>query len=88
MPEIGPLDTKATAIASLSLYGVSSIVIISAAESYRELLVHVRAQEQYRKLLSDEMAHRIKNTLTLAQTIVWHSLPSNPVTARRVGQDE
>jgi two-component sensor histidine kinase len=78
-PEIGPFGTKATAIISLCLYAASSIVIISATESYRRLLIQVRAQEQYRKLLSDEMAHRIKNTLAVAQTIVWHSLPDDPV---------
>jgi two-component sensor histidine kinase len=84
LPEIGPLGTKATAAVSLCLYGTSSIVIISAAESYRKLLVHVRAQEQYTKLLSNEMAHRIKNILTVAQTIVWHSLPDDPLVRDKV----
>jgi two-component sensor histidine kinase len=79
LPEVGPLGTKATAIVSLCLYGATSIVIIWVAESYRKLLARVRAQEQYTKLLSGEMAHRIKNILTLAQTVVWHSLPDNPV---------
>ena len=84
LPDIGPLGTKATAVVSLCLYGASSIVIISAAESYRKLLVHVRAQEQYTKLLSNEMAHRIKNILTVAQTIVWHSLPEDPLVRDKV----
>jgi two-component sensor histidine kinase len=78
-PEIGTVGTRETAIISLCLYGSSSIVIILAAESYRNLLAQVRAQEHYRKLLSDEMAHRIKNTLAIAQTIVWHSMPHDPV---------
>ena len=84
LPEIGLLGAKATAVVSLCLYGASSIVIISAAESYRRLLVHVRAQEQYTKLLSNEMAHRIKNILTVAQTIVWHSLPEDPLVRDKV----
>jgi two-component sensor histidine kinase len=83
-PEIGTVGTEATAIISLCLYGASSIVIILAAESYRRLLVQVRAQEHYRKLLSDEMAHRIKNTLTVAQTIVWHSMPNDPVAREKL----
>jgi two-component sensor histidine kinase len=78
-PEIGAVGTKATAIISLCLYGASSTVIILAAESHRKLLVQVRAQERYRRLLSDEMAHRIKNTLAIAQTIVWHSMPHDSV---------
>lgn len=83
-PEIGAFGTKATAIISLCLYGTSSLVIISAAESYRRLLTDVRAQEEYRKLLSDEMAHRIKNTLAVAQTIVWHSLPDDPLVRDKI----
>lgn len=78
-PEIGTVGTKATAIISLCLYGASSTVIILVAESYRKLLVQVRAQEHYRKLLSNEMAHRVKNTLAIAQTIVWHSMPHDSV---------
>jgi len=83
-PEIGPLGTNTTAIISLCLYGASSLVIVSVAESYRRLLAQVRAQEQYRELLSNELAHRIKNVLAVVQTIVWHSMPDNPVVRGKI----
>lgn len=76
-PEIGTLGTKTTAVISLCLCGALSLVIVSVAESYRRLLAQTQAQEQYRELLSNELAHRIKNILVIVQTIVWHSLPDN-----------
>jgi two-component sensor histidine kinase len=59
---------------SLILYGMSSAVIIWAAQSYRSLLQRLRAKEATRQLLNLELVHRIKNILAGVQAIVGQAL--------------
>jgi two-component sensor histidine kinase len=61
-------------IVSLILYGMSSAVIIWAAQSYRSLLQRLRAEEATRQLLNLELVHRIKNILAGVQAIVGQAL--------------
>ena len=63
---------------SLGLYAASSMIIIWAAESHRQLMQLLRQQEEFRKLLSDELAHRVKNTLAIVQTIIRYSVRDQP----------
>ena len=63
---------------SLGLYGVSSLVIIWAAETYRSLLCRLREQEDHLRLLNAELNHRIKNTLASIQAIVGQELLGQP----------
>ena len=65
-------------LVSLSLFALSSVVIIWAAESYRSLLQRLRETERTRQLFNDELAHRIKNTLASVQAIMSQTLKDQP----------
>jgi len=83
-PEIGPPGTEVSAVISLSLYGISCAIIIIAAESHRSLVTALRAQELHRKMLSDELAHRIKNTFATVQVVIRQSITDNPALRDKV----
>jgi two-component sensor histidine kinase len=61
-------------IVSLLLFATSSVVIIWAADSYRNLLQRLREEEATRTLLNHEMNHRIKNILANVQAILYQTL--------------
>ncbi len=65
-------------VVGVTLYLGSSVIIAWAAESYRVLLARVRNEEITRRLLSRELGHRLKNTLSNVQAIVSHSLSDQP----------
>ena len=63
---------------SFVLFAASSLVIIWAAKSYRDLLWRLREEQETRQLLNHELAHRIKNTLTVVQAVVNQTLRDQP----------
>jgi two-component sensor histidine kinase len=65
-------------IVSYCLFATSSIVIIWAAKSYRDLLWQLRDEQDRRQLLNHELAHRIKNTLTIVQAVIRQTLRDQP----------
>jgi two-component sensor histidine kinase len=65
-------------LVSLSLYAMSSVVIIWAAESYHSLLQRLRETERTRQLFNDELVHRIKNMLSSVQAITNQTLKDQP----------
>jgi two-component sensor histidine kinase len=73
-PQWGPTSFMAEQLVSLVLFGISSAVIIWAAEHYRGLLQRLRHEESTRQLLNHELAHRIRNILTSVQAIVRQTL--------------
>lgn len=78
LPDKDLARSSTTVIVSLGLYGASSIVIIWSAESYRRLLFLLEEQDKLRTLFSDELAHRVKNTLTVVQNVIRRSIPDQP----------
>lgn len=78
LPDTDPARNTATTIVSLGLYAVSSMVIIWAAESYRRLTLLLQEQDKLRSLFSNELAHRVKNTLTVVQTLIRYSIHDQP----------
>jgi two-component sensor histidine kinase len=60
------------------LFAVSSVVIVWAAKSYRNLLRELREEQDRRRLLNHELAHRIRNTLTIVQSIIGQALRDQP----------
>jgi two-component sensor histidine kinase len=66
---------------SYFLFAISSVVIVWAAQSYRDLLSRLREEQDRRVLLNHELAHRIRNTLTIVQSVVGQTLREQP-TAR------
>lgn len=78
LPEASCAQNAATQLVSLSLYGTSSFIIIYAAEGHRALLARLRQEERSRKLLTDEFAHRVKNTLAVVGAIINYSVSDQP----------
>jgi two-component sensor histidine kinase len=78
LPEGSFAQNAATQLVSLGLYGASSFIIIWAAESHRALLARLRQEEHTRQLLTDELAHRVKNTLAVVGAIVNYSVLDQP----------
>jgi two-component sensor histidine kinase len=70
----GSTPFMAEQVVSVVLFGISSLVIIWAAESYRGLLQRLRHEQCTRQLLNRELAHRIKNILASVQAIVRQTL--------------
>lgn len=65
-------------IASYVLFAASSVVIVWAAKSYRALLWRLREEQERRQLLNHELAHRIRNTLAVVQSVIGQTLPDQP----------
>jgi hypothetical protein len=59
--------------------------IIWAAESHRALLARFRQEERTRQLLTDELAHRVKNTLAVVQAIINYSVLDQPELREKIG---
>lgn len=78
LPDKDLAGSSATVVVSLGLYGASSIVIIWSANSYRRLLLLLQEQDKLRTLFSDELAHRVRNTLAVVQNVIRRSIPDQP----------
>jgi two-component sensor histidine kinase len=65
-------------LVSAVLFAGSSAVIIWAAKSYRDLLRRLREGEEQRQLLTHELAHRIRNTLSIVQSLISQTLRDQP----------
>jgi two-component sensor histidine kinase len=73
-------------LSSLILYLVSSCIIIGAAKSYRDLLWRLRRQQDRWVLLNYELAHRIKNTLAIVQSVASQTLRDHPAARDKLNQ--
>lgn len=78
LPDKSLAGSSATVVVSFGLYGASSIVIIWSANSYRRLLLLLQEQDKLRTLFSDELAHRVRNTLAVVQNVIRRSIPDQP----------
>jgi two-component sensor histidine kinase len=66
-----PLSDK---IAGLFLYTLSCFVIIWGAESYRRVVRRLDEEEHYRRLVVNELHHRIKNKFATVHAVLGHEL--------------
>lgn len=71
-------------LVSYFLFAASSLVIIWAAHSYRELLRRLRDEQERRALLNHELAHRIRNTLAIVQAVASQTLHDQPGTLAKL----
>jgi two-component sensor histidine kinase len=78
LPDQDPARGPATIVVSVGLYSASSFVIIWSAESYRRLTLLLQEADKVRSLLSNELVHRLKNTLTVVQTVIRYSINDQP----------
>jgi two-component sensor histidine kinase len=72
-------------LVSAVLFAGSSAVIIWAAKSYRDLLRRLREEEEQRQLLTHELAHRIRNTLSIVQSLIGQTLRDQPTALAKLG---
>lgn len=69
---------------NLALYFGSAGLIVCIAEGYRRSMRRVREEEAKRRLLVEELQHRIKNMMAVVQAIVSQSLAANKVEAAKI----
>jgi two-component sensor histidine kinase len=63
----------------LVLYGLSSSFIVWAAEHYRRVIRRLDEEQHYRRLVVDELNHRLRNKLATVHAVVRHELQSHDV---------
>jgi two-component sensor histidine kinase len=61
-------------VGDFALYGLSSGLIIWACEHYRRVIRRLDEEERYRRLVVDELNHRLRNKLAVVHTILRHEL--------------
>jgi two-component sensor histidine kinase len=61
-------------IADFGLYALSSGLIILASEHYRRVIRRLDEEEHYRRLVVDELSHRLKNKLAVVHAVLRHEL--------------
>ncbi|MEI9803348.1 MAG: HWE histidine kinase domain-containing protein [Pseudolabrys sp.] len=67
------LLTPETAV-SLALFVLASALIIWVAAQYRKVVRQLDEEEKYRKVVVDELGHRVKNKLATIYAILRHEL--------------
>ncbi len=73
-------------LVSALLFAGSSWIVVWAADSYRTLLWQLRKEQEQRALLNRELAHRIKNTLSIVQSVVAQTLRDQPGALGKLNQ--
>ncbi len=63
---------------NLLTYFFASATIVWATDHYRKLTKRLRDEERFRKLVVDELAHRLKNKVATIQSIVGIRLREHP----------
>jgi len=60
------------------LYLIASAVIVAIADHYRRLVRRFREEQHYRRLVVDELQHRIPNKAATLHAIIGHELREHP----------
>lgn len=63
---------------SMGLYLFAGALIVWTANQYRELLKRIDEEEKYRRIVVDELSHRVKNKLATIYAILRHELRGEP----------
>ena len=66
------------AVVSLVAYAFTSLFIVLGANHHRSMIGKLRAEEGFRQMVVDELAHRLKNKVATIQAIVGYQLRDNP----------
>ncbi len=84
-PLLPPVDRGVTEqVIALLLYALSSSFIIWAAEHYRRVIRRLDEEQHYRRLVVDELSHRLRNKLATVQAVLRHELKTDPALRDRV----
>lgn len=65
---------------SLLIYFSASLLIVWAADHYRQLTRRLEDEEKFRKLTVEELAHRLKNKIATIQAVISLQLRDSPQT--------
>ena len=65
-------------VVSLAAYLAAALLIVWGADRYRRLSFRAEAEEEHRKLIVNELAHRLKNKVATLQSIIYHRLRDHP----------
>jgi two-component sensor histidine kinase len=65
-------------ITNVLLYSATSLIIVWGAEQYGQLVRRLDQEEQYRRVLVEELRHRLQNKLATTQAILRHELRGHP----------
>lgn len=69
---------------NITQFSISGGLLIWLTEQYRRALEALTAEEHRRRLITDELIHRSRNSLTIASTLVSRTLASQPDTAKEL----
>jgi two-component sensor histidine kinase len=69
---------------NLVLYVAASVALLCAAEAYSRLVRRLRAAEERHQILMDELAHRVRNLVAIAHSIVSQALPGQSEVAEKI----
>jgi two-component sensor histidine kinase len=72
----GPLTPSVAT--KLFVFVFASVLIVWGADRYRELLKRLEAEEEFRKLATTELAHRLKNKIATIQSVISARLRDDP----------
>ena len=76
-PQFGLAALSSDYAINLSIYVAASAAIIWAAENYRRVVRRLDQEEHYRRLVVDELGHRLKNKLSTVYAILSYELREN-----------
>jgi two-component sensor histidine kinase len=79
-----PARAAGEQIADFGLYALSSGLIILASEHYRQVIRRLDDEEHYRRLVVDELKHRLKNKLAVVHAVLRHELRAQEDTRTRI----
>ena len=81
MPPTQSFDEQ---VVAFSLYGLSSGFIIWASEQYRHVVRRLDEEQHYRRLVVDELRHRLRNKLAVVQAVLGHELRAHAKITERL----
>jgi len=79
-----PFDPSLAEVGTLSVFAATALVMVGAAERYREMLQRFKGEEHHRALLVAELEHRVKNKLTVVYAILSRELRDHPEVWQKV----
>ncbi len=71
-------------VVSLLIYLFASLLIVWAADHYRQITSRLEREENFRKLTVEELAHRLKNKIATIQSIISFQLRDDPQTREAI----
>ncbi|HXD44171.1 MAG TPA: DUF4118 domain-containing protein [Pseudolabrys sp.] len=77
-PRFSLASVKLEDVVSLGLFFFAAFAIIWIADRYRALLRRLGEEEAYRKVVVEELGHRVKNKLATVYAILRHELRGHP----------